>query len=514
MKTAILAMLLLVSQVLSANAAEYLVKYKSTNALNNLTRTATMANSGMQVMDHHAPGSYIKVSIDKKVEAKTLASLLSNPGVEYVVPNFKLHSFYAPVTATALKEQWAIAKVNAEKAWQRAGNKGSRNVLLAVIDTGVDYNHQNLAANAVQGHDFKNNTDDPMDKTGSQNPGHGTHCAGIIGATGLVDGGTIGISPELSIMPLRFLDENGSGDLNDGIKAIDYAIEKHVQIISASWGATVSRSQAQPLIDAIKRADDKGIIFIAAAANDGKNNDKTEVYPANSGLPNTITVAASGSGDAKPSWSNYGTATVHLAAPGENIMSTLPGNKYGNLSGTSMATPLVAGMVAFLKAQDPSLTGAQVRALLQSSGAKVSIETACNCRVDALAAVDTLLSKKLWMVPAAATLAKGDTLNLQVMNANGAVAYTSSNPAVISVSASGQVRAEADGVATISAKDSKGTSVSSLDYHVGKVAGGNPPPDDGGGGGGGGGDGQCPVGDPALCQIICAIQPDLPFCQK
>lgn len=352
-----------------------------------------------------------------------------------------------------------------------------------------------------------------MDKTGSQNPGHGTHCAGIIGATGTVDGGTIGISPELSIMPLRFLDENGSGDLNDGIKAIDYAIEHHVQIISASWGATVSRSQAQPLIDAIKRADDKGIIFIAAAANDGKNNDKTEVYPANSGLPNTITVAASGSGDAKPSWSNYGKASVHVAAPGENIMSTLPGNKYGNLSGTSMATPLVAGMVAFLKAQDASLTGAQARALLQTTGAKVSIETACNCRVDAFAAVDTLMSKKMWMVPAATTLAKGETVNVQVMNAAGNMTFTSSNPSVISVAANGQVRAEADGTAVITAKDDKGNSVSSLDYNVGKSA---TPPDDGGGGGGGGGggDGSCPIGDQALCDIICGISPDLPFCQK
>src|SRR5690606_15653783 len=145
------------------------------------------------------------------------------------------------------------------------------------------------------------------------------------------------------------------------------AIEKGAHVISASWGATIPRSQAQPLIEAIKRATDKGIIFVAAAANDGKNNDKTDVFPANAGFDNMISVAASGASDAKPSWSNYGKSSVHVAAPGENIMSTLPADKYGNLSGTSMATPLVAGLVALLKSQDMSLTGSQVRALLQTT---------------------------------------------------------------------------------------------------------------------------------------------------
>ena len=204
-----------------------------------------------------------------------------------------------------------------------------------------------------------------------------------------------------------------------------------MQVISASWGAAIPRNQATPLLEAIKRADDKGVIFIAAAANDGKNNDNTEVFPANSGLPNTITVAASSSSDSKPSWSNYGKATVHVSSPGEDIMSTLPGNKYGNLSGTSMATPLVAGLVAFLKSQDTSLSGAQVRALLQTTGAKVSIETACNCRVDAFSAVDHLLGKKMWLVPAAATIEENATMNLAVMNGKAPFTITSSNPAIL-----------------------------------------------------------------------------------
>lgn len=303
-------------------------------------------------------------------------------------------------------------------------------------------------------------------------------------------------------MPLRFLGEDGGGTLEDGIKAIDYAIEKNAHVISASWGATVSRAQAQPLVDAVQRADDKGIIFVAAAANDGKNNDVTEVYPANANTPNSITVAASNSADAKPSWSNYGKGTVHVSSPGDTIMSTLPGNKYGNLSGTSMATPLVSGLVAFLKAQDPSLTGSQIRALLQTTGAKVSIETACNCRVDAFAAVDTLLKKDMWLVPAAATLAANDKLDMNVMNGVAPYKFVSSNPAAATVTDQGQITAVADGMTTIKVTDSKGRMAQSLDINVGKKQ------DNGDGGGG-----ECPLGDPMLCQILCGIQPDLPFCK-
>lgn len=497
--------LILAAQI--SNAGEFLVKYKSSAALNKMATMQTEA-FGLEMKENHRPGSYVRVNINKLNEVRTLAALYADKNVAYVVPNFKIYAFSAPVDTAALKEQYALAKVNAEKAWQRAGNKGSKNVLLAVIDTGVDYNHPNLAANMVAGFDFKENDADPMDKTSSQNPGHGTHCAGIIGATGVVDGGISGLSPEVSIMPLRFLGEDGSGDLNNAIKAIDYAIEKKVQVISASWGASVPLSTAQPLVDAMDRADKAGIIFVTAAANDGKNNDTTSVFPANAGLPNMMTVAASNSSDAKPSWSNYGKAKVSLAAPGDTIMSTLPGNKYGNLSGTSMATPLVAGLVAFLKAQDATLTGAEVRSLMQATGAKVQIETACNCRIDAFAAVDTLMAKKAWMVPAAATIAEKGTLQMAMKNASGAVAFESSNPAVATIDAKGLLTAVAKGTVTVKGTDAAGNTIQSLDINVGAVASnpGNPDP-------GNPGDGECPLGDQATCDAICAIFPTAPWCQ-
>lgn len=494
-----------------ATAAEYLVKYKNEKAMNTLASMQT-ESFGMQVMGIHRAGQLVKVDIAKKNEAKTLAKIFSDKNIEYVVPNFKIRAFEAPISTEALREQYALAKVNAEQAWKRAGNKGSKNVLLAVIDTGVDYRHKNLAPNTVSGYDFRDNDADPMDQTSAQNPGHGTHCAGIIGATGLIDGGIQGLSPEVSIMPLRFLGADGSGSLEGGIKAIDYAIEKNVQVISASWGASVPLSTAKPLVEAIERAEKAGIIFVTAAANDGKNNDKTDVYPANAGTPNMITVAASNSSDTKPSWSNYGKAKVHVAAPGDAIMSTVPGDKYSNMSGTSMATPLVAGLVAFLKAQDPTLTGAEIRALIQSTGSKVQIDTACNCRIDAFAAVDKLLSKKSWLVPSAATLAEKETLQLNLKNADGAVKFESTNPAVISVNEQGLITAVAKGTAAIKATDAKGT-VQSLDINVGAVSSNPGNPTDPGNPGTPPGDGECPLGDPQLCQIMCQIMPDAPWCK-
>ena len=510
----VLVALLLAAQ--SSLAGEYLVKYKNTSALNKIAALQT-ESFGLQMTGMHEPGQLVKVQISGKNEPKTLAKLMTDANVEYVVPNFKLYAVSAPVDADALKEQYALVKVNAAQAWKRAGNKGSKNVLLAVIDTGVDYRHKNLAPNAVPGYDFRDNDADPMDQTSAQNPGHGTHCAGIVGATGLVEGGISGLSPEVSIMPLRFLGADGSGSLEGGIKAIDYAIEKGVQVISASWGASVPLSTAKPLVEAIERAEKAGIIFVTAAANDGKNNDKTDVYPANAGTPNMITVAASNSSDAKPSWSNYGKAKVHVAAPGDAIMSTVPGDKYSNMSGTSMATPLVAGLVAFLKAQDPSLTGAEIRALIQTTGSKVSIETACNCRIDAFQAVDTLLSKKAWMVPAAATLAKDATMQVTLKNAT-ATAFESTNPSVLTVDASGNVKAVANGTAKIKATYAGGA-VESLDFNVGAAASnpGNPPSDPGNPpsdpGNPPGGD-ECPIQDPQMCQILCQIMPDAPWCNK
>ncbi|MFN8845243.1 MAG: S8 family peptidase, partial [Bdellovibrionales bacterium] len=355
---------LLLAMGIQSQSAEFLVKYKDQRGLMSLQNRLQQKNSNVQMLDQHDKGSYLVVDIRQENEKSELEALQALPGVEYVVPNFELKSFseiparYSRDSKN-LKEQWAMAKVQAERAWQRAGNQGSRNITVAVIDTGVDDEHQALAPNMMAGFDFADNDDDANDITSRSNPGHGTHCAGVIGATGRIPGGIVGLSPDVRMMPIRFLNEKGSGDLNNGIKAIDFAIEKGAQIISASWGAQVPESTAKPLMEAVKRAADAGVLFVVAAGNSNKNNDKVGFYPANAPYDNVINVAASNKRDGKPSFSNFGRGRVHVSSPGEGIMSTLPGDKYGNLSGTSMATPLVAGLAALLMAQDSKLTAPQ-----------------------------------------------------------------------------------------------------------------------------------------------------------
>lgn len=514
----LLAMVFAFATVLATGArasdeipGEYLVKYKD-----NATVAAFSMRSmpGLRLASHNPFGRIYKVILKPELEARALASLEKDPNVEYVVPNIRLHMFEAPVSTETLKDQWSMDKIHAKEAWNRAGNKGSRNVVVAVIDTGVDYNHESLKANMIPGYDFAENDEDPMDKTESGgNPGHGTHCAGVIGATGLVDGGIVGLSPDVSIMPLRFLNEKGSGDLNAGIKSIDYAIQKKAHIISASWGASISESRARPLIEAVKRASDAGIIFVVAAANDGANNDTKDVYPANASFSNTIAVAASDKSDAKPYWSNYGKKKVHIASPGDAIMSTLPGNTYGNLSGTSMATPLVAGLVAFLKAQDMNLNGEQIRSLMQLTGPKVSIETACNCRIDALASVDALLSKKMFISPATAALKNGETVSFKGNFGQAPFKFEVLDSKVGTIDADGKFTASGQGTTQVKVTDAAGNTSTSLDIMVGAGSSSPGAPSEPGGPGPSPAPGECPFGDAATCEMICKFQPDLPFCK-
>lgn len=464
-------------------------------------------NMGMSVLDVHAEGSLILVDIDERHEGVLLTKLFATDGVDYVVPNFRLHRLSVPVSAEALRDQWAVSKVGALRAWAIAGHRGNKNIVVAVIDTGVDYRHASLASNMVPGYDFNENDTDPMDKTSSDNPGHGTHCAGIIGANGSVDHGTVGIAPGVAIMPIRFLDENGGGDLMDGIKAIDYAIQNKARVISASWGAEVPEAQARPLIEAVQRASDANVIFVAAAANDGQSNDKVSMYPANARFANTISVAASNSADRKPRWSNFGRGSVDIAAPGENILSTLPSNKYGELSGTSMATPLVAGSVALLLSQDPTLTGAELRSIMQVSGAKVSIETACDCRIDVGAAMQNVIAKTMTVVPAAATMKPTATLVFGAVFAQGALRFESSNPQVAAIAADGTLTANAVGETTVMVTDAQGTVARSLPIYV-AAAVTTPDPEQPGKPG----DGECPFPDEETCKTACEILPTLPWC--
>lgn len=527
----VLASAFSVAALLSAHpvlAGGYIVKFKQGTAGFQQALYSKSLN-GAQIVDQHETGNLVVVDLgksNKREVAKRLAELMKNPDVQYVVENKKVHAFHMPNDPETAK-QWSIAKVRAADAW--TSGVGSRDIVVAVTDTGVDYTHGDIKDNMwtnkreiagnnidddnngyvddIYGYDFNGNDADPKDETGSQNPGHGTHCAGILGAVGDNGKGISGMSQKISIMASRFLGADGSGDLMGAVKSIDYATNNGAHVISASWGAGVSANDAQPITEAISRANDKGVIFVAAASNDGKNNDGYEVYPANTPLPNVITVAASNSSDGKPSWSNYGIGKVSLSAPGDAIYSTLPGEKFGNLSGTSMATPLVSGLVGLMLSHNPNLKPTEVKALLQASGSKVAIETACECRVDAAAVIERVKAEELTVVPQAATINPNATLQFGAFGGKAPYRFASSAESIASFDANGVLTAKSTGEVNVTVTDADNKTNQSLRIRVVEPGSG------GGGGGGGGGSEECPL-DPTMCEMLCQFDPTLPWCQK
>ncbi len=334
--------------------------------------------------------------------------------VEYAEPNYQIE-LDEPIQKAASRDlvyrepsgpmpndphfgdQWALnnlgqdggkegADLGALKAWLTT--KGSTEVVVAVLDSGVDYNHVDLRANMwtrpasvsaytdadlgdfndINGYDGTNKIADPMDDNG-----HGTHCAGIIGAEGDNGEGIAGINWTVKIMPLKFLGRGGFGSTNDAIEAINYAIDRkkngvNVRIISASWGST---SKSKALGDTIRAAGEADILFVAAAGNSSTDNDRRPHYPSNYDLPNIVSVAALDRLDNLASFSNYGIKTVHIAAPGRDILSTWLKDSYREASGTSMATPYVSGVAALIVASQPNITMAKLRERLLRSVDKI-----------------------------------------------------------------------------------------------------------------------------------------------
>ncbi|HMO02744.1 MAG TPA: S8 family peptidase [Oligoflexia bacterium] len=283
----------------------------------------------------------------------------------------------------------ALPQIQAPAAWDFV--TGSSDLVVAVIDTGVDYNHPDLKDNIwineteltgitgvdnddngyigdIHGYNFSYNNGDPIDDNG-----HGTHVAGTIGAKGENGIGVVGINWNVKIMPLKFLDSFGSGALSDAVRALEYVAEmkrRGVNIVATnnSWGGGGFN---QSLYDAIGGLNNLGVTFVAAAGNASSNNDQSPSYPASYNLPNVVSVAAVNVNDQLAGFSNYGGNSVHIAAPGVSILSTLPGGGYGTLSGTSMAAPHVTGALALLSSLVPSLSPAESIARLQQTADQI-----------------------------------------------------------------------------------------------------------------------------------------------
>ena len=321
-----------------------------------------------------------------------IAEYRKNPDILYVQPNYIYHTAALTPNDPSYNLQWGLnntenlhADINAPDAW--GVSTGSNAVIVAVIDTGVDYNHPDLSSNIWinpgesgldnQGFDkrfngidddnneyiddwhgwnFYQGNNDPMDgNTGSY---HGTHCAGILGAAGNNGVGVCGVNWNVTIMPLRTTDVSGLSNSSSNIMAINYASSNAAGIISNSWGGY---SYDQALKDAI---DNSPALVVCAAGNDNVNTDLNPFYPASFNSTNLISVAATDSSDNKASFSNYGQISVDLAAPGVNIYSTKKDSTYQFKSGTSMATPFVAGVAALVKSTNPLLTNNQIKNII------------------------------------------------------------------------------------------------------------------------------------------------------
>jgi subtilisin family serine protease len=273
-----------------------------------------------------------------------------------------------------LLDSWGLAHSGVQEAWKLS--QGSKEIIVAVIDTGIDLKHEDLGENlwrnpnpnnphfpgAVHGWNFVDNNPDLTDTHG-----HGSHIAGIIGATKNNSKGIAGLAPKVSLMILKYYDPKAPGinNLKNTIKAIRFAIDHGAHIINYSGGGLDYSAEEKTLIEEAER---KGILFVAAAGNERSNSDLQKYYPADYRLSNIISVTAVDPKNQILASSNWGIGGVDIAAPGENILSTLPGNRYGYMTGTSQATAFVTGAAVLIKAKYPHFTPQQIKHYLTASG--------------------------------------------------------------------------------------------------------------------------------------------------
>jgi subtilisin family serine protease len=318
--------------------------------------------------------------------AEALAYYRGHPDVDYAEPDYILSANVVPNDPQyADGTLWALhntgqsggqndADIDAPEAWNLRSD--AQQVIVAVVDTGVRFTHEDLAANMWRnpGEVAGNGVDDDrngyvddvhgisaLDGTGypADGNGHGSHVAGIVAAAGNNGRGIVGVAWRAQIMALKFLDARGDGYTSDAVASIDYARTKGAAVVNASFAGP---DNSISLRDAIARARSAGMIIVAAAGNEALNNDSIPSYPASYALDNVISVAATTRSDTLANYSNYGAETVDLAAPGSSIYSAyfLGDNSYVTMSGTSMAAPHVAGAVALLRAHVAGLTHTQI----------------------------------------------------------------------------------------------------------------------------------------------------------
>lgn len=325
----------------------------------------------------------IVVKSDPKSIDYALEAAAADRSIRVIEPDYLAKISFTPTDPAYTTDRWAKTQILSEQANDLSQGQ---NVVVAVADTGVDYNHPDLAANIytnpgeianngidddnngkiddIRGWDFVNNDNNPMD-----DHYHGTHCAGTIGMVANNGVGSAGVAPQVKILPLKVLAYNGSGSYSGIASAIYYFADLMVKLGKSSSVISMSLGGPGPVTSldlALQYAEARGVVSVSAAGNSSSNNDVTSNYPSNSDY-NTVAVAATTSSGTRASFSSYGATKVDVAAPGSYIYSTYPNNSYNSISGTSMATPHVAGVVALYLALAPNSTPSQIRTKIIST---------------------------------------------------------------------------------------------------------------------------------------------------
>ncbi|MBS3782252.1 MAG: S8 family serine peptidase [Candidatus Thermoplasmatota archaeon] len=309
-----------------------------------------------------------EITFQKDVDVMNIIDILSSrEEVVHAEPNYLVEGTDIP-NDTGYDSLWALPKIDAPGAWNIT--TGSSEVVVPVIDTGIDYNHPDLEDNmwtseeGYHGYNALNDSYYPMDDNG-----HGTHVAGTIGAVGDNDLGTVGVNWNVSLMGVKILDSEGSGNIGDVISGLEFVLERkkegeNILVTSNSWWGW---QYSELLYEAIEQHQKEGLLFVTAAGNEGEDNGKETSYPGNYDLTNIISVAATDQNDYLAEFSNYGKRSVHVGAPGVNITSTILDGKYANFSGTSMSVPHVSGLAALLASHNSSYDYNNLKNVILSS---------------------------------------------------------------------------------------------------------------------------------------------------
>ncbi|SFS78116.1 thermitase [Marininema halotolerans] len=329
-----------------------IVKFK--NNPSQAKKKSLINKVGSQLVSENKKVGFSVVKVKGKSVKQALKEYRNMSNVEYAEPRVTYHATWTPNDPMYASDQYGPQKMSLPQAWDIT--KGSSNVTVAVVDTGVQANHPDLSGKVVQGYDFVDNDSNANDENG-----HGTHVAGTIAANTNNGVGVAGVAPNVKIMGVRVLDAEGSGTNDAVADGITYAADHGAKVINMSLGGA---DESQAIEDAVNYAWNKGVVIVCAAGNESTSSPSYPAYYSKS-----IAVAATDSNDKLAYFSNYG-SWVDVAAPGVDIMSTYIGSKYESLSGTSMASPHVAGLAGLLASQ--GLSNTQIRAAIENTSDTVS----------------------------------------------------------------------------------------------------------------------------------------------